>query len=87
LSCRRDLELHGPSIHIAIASLLVAVWRRPVRLGNIPIGILQILSADARLGPRRALSVSSAAALCASHRILRKQETARDNGTLVQPDR
>jgi hypothetical protein len=51
LFCRRDLELHGTSIRIAIASLLLAVRRRPVRLRNITIGILQILTADARLGP------------------------------------
>ena len=61
MSCRRDFKLDRPSIRIAIASLLLAVWRRPVRLRNIPIRILQILPADARLGPRRALPVSSAA--------------------------
>jgi hypothetical protein len=71
LSCRRDFKLHRPSIRIAIASLLLAVWRRPVRLGNIPIRILQILPADARLRPRRVLSESSAAAFCASYGVLR----------------
>lgn len=48
-----------------------ATWRRPVRLRNIPIRILQILPADARLRPRRVLSESSAAAFCASHGVLR----------------
>jgi hypothetical protein len=71
LSCRRDFKLHRPSIRIAIASLLLAVWRRPVRLRNIPIRILQILPADARLRLRRVLSESSAAAFCASHGVLR----------------
>jgi len=71
LSCRRDFKLLRPSIRIAIASLLLAVWRRPVRLRNIPIRILQILPADARLRSRRVLSVSSAAAFCASHGVLR----------------
>ena len=41
------------------------------RLRNIPIRILQILPADTRLRPLRVLSVSSAAAFCASHGVLR----------------
>jgi hypothetical protein len=51
LSCQRDLELLGPSIRVAIALPLLVVRRRPVRLGNITIRILQIFPADAGLGP------------------------------------
>jgi hypothetical protein len=70
LSRRRELELHRPFCsRIAIASSRLILPDRMTWFRHITIGILQILPADARCGPWRALSLSSAAALCA-HRIL-----------------
>src|ERR1700730_3679704 len=72
LSRRRELELHRLFCsRIAIASSWLILRDRVARFHHITIGILQILPADARRGPWRALSLSPPAALCASHRILR----------------
>jgi hypothetical protein len=68
LFCRRDLELHWPfGARIRIASPLFVVRGRATRFRHITIRIRQIFPADAGLGPRRALSFSSSAALCAFH--------------------
>jgi len=68
LFCRRGLELHGPSgARIRIASPLLAVRDRVARFRRATIRILQVFPADAGLGSRRTLSVSSAAALYACH--------------------
>ena len=68
---RRGLELHGLSgARIRIASPLLVVRGWTARFRHITTRILQVFPAfpaDAGLGSRRALSVSSAAALCASH--------------------
>ena len=56
LSRRRDLELHGPSgARIVIVSPRLVIPGGATRFRLITIGILQILPADARLWPRRAL--------------------------------
>jgi len=60
--------LLGPfSSRIAPALPLLIRRDRVTRFRHITIGILQILPADARLGSRRALSVTSAATLWARH--------------------
>jgi hypothetical protein len=65
---RRDLELLGPfSSRIAPALPMLILRNQVTRFRYITIGILQILPADARLGSRHALSVTSAATLWARH--------------------
>jgi hypothetical protein len=68
LFCRRDLELHWPSgVLIGIVLLRLAVRGRAIRFRQIMIRMRQIFSPEAKLGLRRALSVSSTAAFCAFH--------------------